>query len=119
MVVSCPFHVLLCTVWLGGVFAWDKDGHEAVGMTTMSALETQAVAHVKRLMHGKDAVDVAAWAHKVNKKFPWTVDLHFQKQPAKEPGAKCKSANLTLCKDNRCLVRGLKHFYGRLVNKPE
>jgi len=99
--------------------AWDKDGHEAIGMTTMSALETKAVAHVKRLMHGKDAVDVAGWALKVNQKFPWTEELNFQAQPVREPGAKCKGANLTVCPDNRCLLRAIKHFYGRLVNKPE
>lgn len=64
---------------------------------------------MKHLMGGKDAADVAAWAHKarlffcgcglwavgiprrmgcsgvqlrqVNKKYPWTTELHFQRQP--------------------------------------
>lgn len=91
--------------------AWDKDGHEAIGMTAMSALEQNATAEVKHLMGGRDAVDVAAWAHKVNKKFPWTVALHFQAQPDLS-GA----ASLT-CPDNKCLVKALKHFYGRLVHQ--
>jgi len=120
MGVSRPFHVLLCKVWLTSVLAWDKDGHEAIGMTTMSALETPAVAQVKRLMHGKDAVDVAAWAHKVNKKYPWTVEFHFQRQPS----GRCfdkelvrKPPSVADCPDKRCLISGLNHFYGRLVNK--
>lgn len=97
--------------------AWDKDGHEAIGMTTMSALDTSAVSQVKRLMHGRDAVDVAAWAHKVNKKYPWTTELHFQRQPRRpEPG--CKGADLSQCVDNKCLVKALRHFYGRLTGEP-
>jgi len=102
------------------VVAWDKDGHEAIGMTAMSALDTTAVAQVKRLMHGRDAVDVAAWAHKVNKKYPWTVELHFQRQPSgrcSQPSMWKMPVDLTNCPDNRCLVKGLKHFYGRLVGK--
>lgn len=97
------------------VLAWDKDGHEAIGMTTMSALQNGPTAQVKRLMGGKDAVDVAAWAHKVNKKYPWTVQLHFQRQPKAD---KCGGANLTYhCPDNKCMVKALKHFYGRLINQ--
>jgi hypothetical protein len=95
------------------VLAWDKDGHEAIGMTTMSALQNGPTAQVKRLMGGKDAVDVAAWAHKVNKKYHWTVDLHFQRQHE----GKCKPVDLSHCPDNRCLIQALKHFYGRLVNQ--
>mmetsp|Transcript_64722 Transcript_64722/g.192875 ORF Transcript_64722/g.192875 Transcript_64722/m.192875 type:complete len:357 (+) Transcript_64722:3-1073(+) len=90
-------------------------------MTTMSALEGGPVAQVKRLMHGRDAVDVAAWAHKVSKKYPWTVELHYQRQPATRCADKDlskKPADLSYCPDNRCLVKGLKHFYGRLVGKP-
>lgn len=96
-----------------GAAAWDKDGHEAIGMTAMSALEVHAVAQVKHLMGGRDAVDVAAWAHKVNKKFPWTTELHFQRQP----GFECHKADLSRCPDNRCLVKALKHFYGRLTGQ--
>jgi len=93
--------------------AWDKDGHEAIGMTAMSALEGPATAQVKHLMGGRDAVDVAAWAHKVNKKFPWTQELHFQRQP----GWKCAGADLSICPDNRCIVKALKYFYGRLTGQ--
>jgi len=101
-------------LWSPAALAWDKDGHEAIGMTTMSALQNGPTAQVKRLMGGKDAVDVAAWAHKVNKKYPWTVELHFQRQP----GYRCSGVDLTQCPGNRCLTQALKHFYGHLVNKP-
>mmetsp|Transcript_129783 Transcript_129783/g.225550 ORF Transcript_129783/g.225550 Transcript_129783/m.225550 type:complete len:389 (-) Transcript_129783:58-1224(-) len=113
--LAVAFHLIF---WLDLhlTLAWDKDGHEAIGMTTMSALQNGPTAQVKRLMGGKDAVDVAAWAHKVNKKYPWTSELHFQKQPPAT--GKCGGANLTYyCPDNRCLVNALKHFYGRLVGK--
>eukprot|EP00913_Durusdinium_trenchii_P031683 g29669.t1 len=93
--------------------AWDKDGHEAIGMTTMSALDTSAVAQVKHLMGGKDAADVAAWAHKVNKKYPWTTELHFQRQPS----TRCEKAQIDDCKDNRCLMKAILYFYGRLTGK--
>jgi hypothetical protein len=110
----------LCTLvvvaQLQSVVAWDKEGHEAVGMTTMSALQPEPVAQVKRLMHGRDAVEVSAWAHKVNKKFPWTNDLHFQRQPSM---TRCKGADLSICPGNKCLLQAMKHFYARLVAKPE
>merc|ERR1719487_2903536 len=96
------------------VYAWDKDGHEAIGMTTMSAIEGPALAQLKRLMGGKDAVDVAAWAHKVNKKYPWTTALHYQRQPDWQCGGNV-SESLS-CPKNRCLLKALKHFYGLLTH---
>lgn len=105
---------LLLSAGLLNVSAWDKDGHEAIGMTAMSALEGTAAAQVKHLMGGKDAVDVAAWAHKVNKKYPWTVPLHFQPQPSWNCGG---SADTSMCGENRCLLKALKHLYGRLTNQ--
>ncbi|CAJ1389576.1 unnamed protein product [Effrenium voratum] len=99
---------LLAVAW-----AWDKDGHEAIGMTTMSALDTAAVSQVKHLMGGKDAADVAAWAHKVNKKYPWTTELHFQRQPS----TRCEKAQQLDCKDNRCLMKAILYLYGRLTGR--
>lgn len=103
--------------------AWDKDGHEAVGMTTMSALEIEPTQQVKRLMHGRDAVDVAAWAHKVNTKYPWTTALHFQGQPKSRCTQKADGswhgggADLSECPGNRCLFSALLHFYGGLTHQ--
>ncbi|CEM27184.1 unnamed protein product [Vitrella brassicaformis CCMP3155] len=99
--------------------AWDKDGHEAIGMTAMSALKGKALAQLKRLMGGKDAVDVSEWAHKVNKQYPWTTALHFQPQPGGEPDTewRCDKIDVSECPDNKCLLAALKHFYGRLTGK--
>lgn len=82
-------------------------------MTAMSALDTAAVTQVKHLMGGRDAADIAAWAHKVNKKYPFTEQLHFQRQPSD----RCERADLSDCKDNWCLVKAIRHFYGRLTGK--
>jgi hypothetical protein len=84
-------------------------------MTTMSALQNEPTSQVKRLMGGKDAVDVAFFAHKVNKKYPWTTELHFQRQSSWKCGP---PVDLSKCPENKCLVKALKHLYGRLVNKP-
>ncbi|CAJ1443731.1 unnamed protein product [Effrenium voratum] len=86
---------------------------KAIGMTTMSALDTAAVSQVKHLMGGKDAADVAAWAHKVNKKYPWTTELHFQRQPS----TRCEKAQQLDCKDNRCLMKAILYLYGRLTGR--
>jgi len=97
-----------------GASAWDKDGHEAIGMVAMSALEGVAETQVKHLLGGRDAADVGSWAMKVNKKYPWSVPLHFQPQPS---GWKCSGADSSVCPDNRCIAKALKHFYGRLTGQ--
>ena len=49
-------------------------------MTTMSAIQHGTVHNrMKKLLQGKDAVDVAGWAHLVEAKKPWTAQMHFQK----------------------------------------
>mmetsp|Transcript_13355 Transcript_13355/g.30457 ORF Transcript_13355/g.30457 Transcript_13355/m.30457 type:complete len:379 (+) Transcript_13355:51-1187(+) len=112
----CQSPWLPVAILLQAAFAWDKDGHEAIGMITMSALENGPVHEVKHLMHGKDAVDVAAWAHKVNAKpkFAWTKALHFQVQPTWA----CGSLSSEGCVENRCLLKALRYFYGELVQAP-
>eukprot|EP00386_Alphamonas_edax_P008732 GDKI01028428.1.p1 GENE.GDKI01028428.1~~GDKI01028428.1.p1 ORF type:complete len:270 (-),score=76.60 GDKI01028428.1:200-1009(-) len=104
--------VLCAVLCFATAFGWDKEGHEAIGMTAMSALKGKALQQVKRLMGGKDVVDISDWAHKVNKLYPWTEKLHFQ--PQTEWGCKLDFNN---CPANVCLVNALKHFYGRLTNK--
>jgi hypothetical protein len=96
------------------VGAWDKVGHEAVGMTAMSALSPVAVTAIKHLMRGKDVADVAAWAHKVNDKFPWTSALHFQKQPDNQCSV---SVNDEKCDGNLCLLPALKYFFAHLTGE--
>eukprot|EP01071_Lankesteria_metandrocarpae_P002101 Lankesteria_metandrocarpae@DN2078_c0_g1_i2.p1 len=35
-------------------YAWNKEGHEAIAMTAMSAIEPQALSQLKRLMHDQE-----------------------------------------------------------------
>ncbi len=44
---------------LSCITAYDQDGHEAIGMTVMSAVKHGKVyTQLKKLLKGKDAVDV-------------------------------------------------------------
>lgn len=97
--------------------AWDSDGHQAIGMTAMSALHGKASAQVKRLMGGKDVVDVAGWAHRVEVKHPKTAALHFQHQTTTWDCGQVTITDLN-CPENHCLLRALQHFYGRLTGRP-
>jgi hypothetical protein len=67
-------------------------------------------------MKNKDVADVAGWAHKVNEKFPWTTELHYQVQPDRQCYASQTEKN---CKDNHCLLQALKYFYGLLTDEPK
>eukprot|EP00922_Rhytidocystis_sp_ex-Travisia-forbesii_P024753 GHVS01036317.1.p1 GENE.GHVS01036317.1~~GHVS01036317.1.p1 ORF type:complete len:428 (-),score=54.38 GHVS01036317.1:137-1324(-) len=118
--------------------AWNVQGHEAIGMTAMSALKGGALSQIKRLMNGKDVVDVSNWAHKVNQKFPVTSPLHFFRQTdwqcsqlswqfCTRPG---DSGKRSLSADNStsgithrgsgpCVINALRSLYGRLVNRKE
>ncbi|XP_055388661.1 uncharacterized protein LOC129617508 [Condylostylus longicornis] len=86
-------------------------------MTAMSALVGKATAQVKRLMGGKDVVDVAGWAHRVEAKYPKTASFHFQHQTTKWDCVEALATDLN-CPENRCLTRALQHFYGRLTGRP-
>lgn len=97
--------------------AWDTDGHQAIGMTAMSALSSKATAQVKRLMGGRDVVDVAGWAHRVEEKHPGTAPFHKQWQDrAWNCAVPQKDENN--CPENACLVPAIQHFYGRLTGRP-
>jgi hypothetical protein len=65
-------------------------------------------------MRGKDVADVAAWAHKVNEKFPWTSALHFQKQPDNQCSVSVTGDN---CEGNLCLLPALKYFFAHLTGE--
>lgn len=99
------------------VSGWDIDGHQAIGMTAMSALVGETTSHVKRLMGGKDVVDVAGWANRVEIKYPKTTPFHFQYQTIKSDCVQAAVTDLN-CPKNQCLVRVLQHFYGRLTGRP-
>eukprot|EP01053_Blabericola_migrator_P009388 Blabericola_migrator_1__9387@NODE_506_length_7963_cov_38_720618_g388_i0_p4_GENE_NODE_506_length_7963_cov_38_720618_g388_i0NODE_506_length_7963_cov_38_720618_g388_i0_p4_ORF_typecomplete_len397_score64_17S1P1_nuclease/PF02265_16/7_9e31_NODE_506_length_7963_cov_38_720618_g388_i067727938 len=98
--------------------AWDTDGHSAIGMTIMSGIKGPALTQLKRLLGGKDVVDVAPWAPAVVKKYP-TLERMFnmmQDVDADNEIANCTRFDPTYpCPDHQCLVAATKHFYGRLA----
>ena len=94
-------------------------------MTTMSAITGGEVLRMlKKLLRGKDAMDVSGWAHLVDDKYPWARPYHYQKyRLSTEEGLtddqKCEKLELLTdsenCPDSQCLVEALKGFYSSLV----
>ena len=105
---------LVGAVLFGLVAAFGKHGHEAIAMTAMSGIKGPALANLKRMLGGKDAVDVAFWAHKVEKLYP-TSAYHIQPQSEDNCGQETKTVDLSFCDDGMCLVGAMKHFYSRLM----
>lgn len=104
--------------WVVSAAAWDTDGHQAIGMTAMSALSSKATAQVKRLMGGRDVVDVAGWAHRVEEKHPGTAPFHKQWQD-RSWNCAVPQQDESNCPANACLVPAIQHFYGRLTGRPD
>lgn len=106
--------------------AWGEKGHEAIGMTAMSAITSRmALFQTKQLLGGKEIPDVANWAHTVaDKENKWALDLH--RQPVND-NEDCEKITLNEdCKDKLCLIPAIMHFYGAVndtqtvdINFPE
>ncbi|TRY50360.1 S1/P1 nuclease [Cryptosporidium tyzzeri] len=121
--IKCAIKVLLL---LGQVLAFDAEGHSAIGMTTISGLQNNFSQKLRRLMNGKDIVDISGWGERVSKKHPSTLPFHFQGQ---SKGDYFKNGELgndfkekfilksdNNCKHTRhCLVPMIKHLYYRLI----
>ncbi|EER17032.1 conserved hypothetical protein [Perkinsus marinus ATCC 50983] len=101
--------ILMMLAMVVVVEGWDIDGHEAVGMVAMSALDSRASNQLKRLLQGKDAVEDAGWAHKAESSIPWSTRLHFLSQP--EPFSNTLVVNEITCPQGQCLLEALKLFY--------
>ncbi|KAJ1607450.1 putative S1/P1nuclease [Cryptosporidium canis] len=113
---------------IGQVLTFDADGHSAIGMTTLSGLQNNFSHKLKRLMNGKDIVDISGWGERVSKKHPSTLPFHFQSQ---SKGSLVKDSESTggtdfknmyvvwsdsNCKQNgHCLIPMIKHLYYRLI----
>ncbi|EAZ51586.1 S1/P1nuclease [Cryptosporidium parvum Iowa II] len=121
--IKCTIKVLLL---LGQVLAFDAEGHSAIGMTTISGLQNNFSQKLRRLMNGKDIVDISGWGERVSKKHPSTLPFHFQGQ---SKGDYFKNGELgndfkekfilksdSNCKHTgHCLVPMIKHLYYRLI----
>jgi len=133
-------NVKLTTLVLGlvpvTVHGFDRDAHEAVGMTAMSAIEQgTTLTTLKRLLRNKDAMDVSDWAHLVDKRHPWAQTFHFQRyklppvaegqDPSTEPDdaylQRCDKLELvmdeTSCAGNHCLTRMIQHFFASVTTQ--
>ena len=95
-------------------YAWDKDGHDAVGGTAMSFLDSAASSKLKGILGGEDASDVAGWAHKIEQSLGWTASTHFMPQA---DDWSCKPASVNskgACEHGRCLDSSIRHFFRQL-----
>ena len=95
--------------------AWDKEGHDAVGGTAMSMLDSSASSKLKGILGGEDASDVAGWAHKIESAYGWTQPVHFMAQISDWECKTPDSASSDVCKDGRCLETSIRHFYRELI----
>eukprot|EP00392_Amoebophrya_sp_AT5.2_P018177 g18652.t1 len=111
-------------LWHETVLAFDRDGHEAIGMTAMSAIERgKVLTTMKKLLKGKDIMDISGWAHAVDEKFPWAEAMHYQSYALGSDGpnydAQCENMRLLTdqkhCPGNYCLLPAMKHFYATVV----
>jgi hypothetical protein len=94
--------------------AWDKDGHDAVGGTAMSYLDSAASSKLKGILAGEDASDVAGWAHRIEESLGWTSNAHFMPQENDWSCLPASTSSDSACKDGRCLETAIRHFYRQL-----
>jgi hypothetical protein len=83
------------------VTAWGADGHEAIGWTLMSGLDSSSINKMKKMFAGQDAGDVSFAFENFER--PW----HFQ------PVADCQPV---LCPDGACLAAAIPKLYGSLMD---
>lgn len=100
--------------------AWKSDGLSAIGMTTMSGLQGAALSQLKRLLKGKDVVDVSHWSDMLVSHYPDLAPLFEQREfsvadPKNSYAFDCASfpawTSPNYCPKNLCLLEALKHFY--------
>lgn len=107
--------IFACLIGTGFVSAWDKEGHDAVGGTAMSMLDSSASSKLKGILGGEDASDVAGWAHKIEGKLGWTKPLHFMSQVTDFECKAPQPSSEQVCKDGYCLETSIRHFYRQLT----
>ncbi|KMZ93888.1 S1/P1nuclease [Plasmodium vivax Mauritania I] len=111
-----PLLVILLT-WGDGkawVSCFNREGHEAIGMVAMSGMKSEQLYELKKLLNGKDIVDIGKWGHLVHDKIRGAESMHFnlQSHDCKRAVFKCEDEN------GLCLINSIKHFYGRLAGAP-
>lgn len=112
-IISVP--VLMVTPSYG----WDKDGHDAVGGTAMSMLDSTASSKLKGILGGEDASDVAGWAHRIEKSLAWTAPIHFMAQESDWSCTPASTSSTSACPDGRCLESAIRHFFRQVTRGEE
>ncbi|SOV22448.1 P1 nuclease, putative [Plasmodium sp. DRC-Itaito] len=94
------------------VDCFNNEGHEAIGMVAMSGLKNDQLYELKKLLNGKDLVDIGKWGHIVHDKINGAKSMHFnlQQNDCKNINFECKNAN------GLCLINSIKYFYNKLLS---
>ncbi|SCN59456.1 P1 nuclease, putative [Plasmodium chabaudi chabaudi] len=93
---------------------FNHEGHEAIGMVTMSGLKNNQLYELKKILNGKDIVDIGRWCHLVHKKIKGAESMHYnlQNNDCQKAVFKCDNEN------GLCLLNSIKYFYNRLMEAP-
>ena len=113
------FSVILAVSGGHLVNAWDRDGHDAVGGTAMSMLDSGVSSKLKAILGGEDASDVAGWGHKVEGSLGWTSGIHFMPQLHEWVCSAPDRSDSAVCPSGRCLEVAIRHFYRQLTRGEE
>lgn len=110
LILSCLVHKCTC---------WNDKGHQAIAMVTASALGSNIAPILKRLMGPHDVVDIANWAHEIEKDYSATAPLHFLFHPGPQSQCNHVEINDVNCPQGQCIVRALQFFYNKLKGQPK
>lgn len=109
--------ILLGLAYMGN--AWDRDGHDAIGGTAMSLLDSSSSSKLKAILGGQDASDVAGWGHQVEDSLEWTSRLHFMPQMKEWDCGVPDRAASGVCPNGHCLEVAIRHFFRQLTRTEE
>ncbi|SBT30908.1 P1 nuclease, putative [Plasmodium ovale wallikeri] len=99
----------------GDIFVdcFNKEGHEAIGMVAMSGMKNDQLYELKKILNGKDLVDIGKWGHLVHSKIKEAEPMHYNLQKND-----CQKTEFT-CEDKNglCLLNAIKHFYNNIMSQ--
>ncbi|SBS81883.1 S1/P1nuclease [Plasmodium ovale curtisi] len=95
------------------VNCFNKEGHEAIGMVAMSGMKNDQLYELKKILNGKDLVDIGKWGHLVHNKIKEAEPMHYNLQKND-----CQKTDFT-CEDKNglCLLNSIKHFYNNIMSQ--
>lgn len=109
------FGYAIIPVYVGVSSAWNSEGHDAVGATSMSMIDSSASSRLKGILGGQDASEVATWAHKIENSVEWTKNLHFVAQDDDWACDVSKKSLQNSCMNGQCLSSAIRHFYAQSI----